>query len=360
MKQPTPQSFIPSLDTYIGGKRAIHGHDGPIIKLSSNENPLGPSPRAIEAFRRSADALNRYPEDGALALRETISKKFGFAPDQLICGAGSDDILRMLCHAYGGPNRSIIYSAHGFAMYRIYAMHSGAEAISAPEQNLTTDIDAILGTVRPDTSLVFLANPNNPTGTYLPAATVRALRDQLPESLILVLDGAYAEYPQEADYSDGRELVENSNTVITRTFSKAYGLSTLRVGWAYGPKPIIETLYKVRSPFNITQPSIDAAIAALDDQEYIRSHIATNNQERARLAEAMTAMGLTVHPGTANFLLASFASPDEAQRINQYLANKGIIVRAVNNYGLPESLRISIGTASENDALLRALEARPS
>jgi histidinol-phosphate aminotransferase len=351
MSSPKAKPYLSDLDTYLPGKRGDGA--GPVIKLSSNENPNGPSTFALDAYTRAASQLHRYPEDGALKLREAIADKHAFAADQLICGAGSDDVIRMLCHAYAGAGDEVIYSAHGFSMYRIYAAQHGAHTIAAPEQQLRTDPQAVLAAVTERTKLVFLANPNNPTGSYLSTTEIHDLRATLREDIILVLDGAYAEYMTAADYTDGRELVANSNTVIMRTFSKAYGLSTLRIGWGYGPKAIIDMLYKVRSPFNITQASLDAAIAALRDEDYLQWHISENNRERAKLTKAITAMGLHVYPAYANFIVVDFAS--KASDANAFLKDQGIIVREIANYGLPECLRISVGTPSENTALISAL-----
>ncbi len=352
MSAPAPQPYLADLDTYLPGKRGDGSRS--VIKLSSNENPNGPSTFALDAYTSAASQLHRYPEDGALALREALAAKHGFAADQIICGAGSDDVIRMLCHSYAGRGDEVLYSQHGFAMYRIYAQQHGATAIAAPEKALRTDVNALLGCVSRKTKLVFLANPNNPTGSYLTRDEVHDLRARLREDIILVLDGAYAEYMTAEDYTDGRELVADSNTVIMHTFSKAYGLSTLRIGWGYGPKAIVDMLYKTRSPFNITQPSLDAAIAALNDDEYLQWHIAENNRERVKIEKALAAMGLKIHPAHANFILIDFG--EKASEVNEFLKNKGIIVREIANYGLPECLRISIGTPEQNMALLTALE----
>jgi histidinol-phosphate aminotransferase len=360
LKAPIPQSFVPSLAAYLPGKSKIEGGAvARIIKLSSNENPRGASPLAQEAYARAATALHRYPQDGALALREALCAHHGFDdPTRIICGAGSDDVIRMVCAAYGGVGREVIYSRTGFAMYPIYAQQSGARAIAADETDLRADVDALLACVTPRTAIVFLANPNNPTGNYITRDEITRLRNALPEEVMLVLDGAYSEYMADvSDYTDGREWCELSNTLIMRTFSKAYGISSLRVGWGYGPKPIIDMLYKVRSPFNITQPSMNAAIAALADDAFLQAHISENNQQRAWLASEIAALnGIQVLPCFANFLLLRFGNNDAAAA-NQALLQQGIIVREVANYGLPDCLRISIGTPEENEALLSTLKA---
>lgn len=359
MQPPAPpkaNAFLADIDRYVGGKSTLD-YDGEIIKLSSNENPYGPSPDALEAFHAST-RLARYPEDGALGLREALGEAHGFPVDQLICGAGSDDIIRMLCHAYAAPGAAVIHSAHGFAMYRIYAKQYGAETISVAEQGLRADVDALLKAVTPQTKLLFLANPNNPTGSVLPAREIHRLRAGLRGDVILALDGAYGEYLRAEDaYSDGRELVADSNTVVFHTFSKAYGLASLRIGWAYGPKAIIDTLYKVRSPFNLSQPALNAAIAALRDATYLREHVARNHREREALARELAALGFTVHPSAANFVLIECADAPgrSAADLNRFLQRHGLIVREVDGYGLPHCLRISIGTEAQNRRLLEVV-----
>lgn len=355
-RAPKPQPYLANVATYIPGKSKLAGQQS-IIKLSSNENPNGASPKALAAFSAAASQVHRYPEDGALSLREAIGELHDFAPNQLICGAGSDDVIRMICMTYGGAGREVIYSQYGFAMYPIYAQQSGATAIAAPETSVRCGIDGILQSVSDRTSIVFIANPNNPTGSYLSKSDLHALRAALREDIILVLDGAYAEYMTAEDYSDGRELVASSNTIVIRTFSKAYGLGGLRIGWGYARREIIDMLYKVRSPFNLTQPSLNAAIAALADQGYIAAHVAENNQQRARLEQALCEMGIKMHPCFANFVLAEFADINgrRAQDAAAFLASKNIIVREIANYGLPNFLRMTVGTPAENDALLAAL-----
>lgn len=354
--KPEPKSYLNHIDVYVGGKsRSTDGK--PVIKLSSNENPYGPSPKAMEAYQSGASKLSRYPQDGAADLRETIQHVFGFDAAQIVCGTGSDDVIRMLCHAYAGSGDEVLYSKHGFAMYRIYANQFGAEAIAAPETKLRSDVESLLSHATERTKLLFLANPNNPTGSYLTKEEIHLLRHRLREDVILVLDGAYAEYVTADDYSDGSELVNSTNTVITRTFSKAYGLASLRIGWGYGPTHIIDNLYKVRSPFNVTQAALDAAIAALHDQDYLTHHIMRNHRERDTLTAELQALGLSVYPSAGNFILVDFAmAKDTAQNANRFLLQRNIIVRDVRNYHLPSCLRVSIGTEDENAAFLGAMK----
>lgn len=354
---PLAKPYLEVIAPYSGGKTAA-SKTGKNIKLSSNENPYGCSPHASEAFAACAHLLHRYPEDGCASLRTAIHKKFGFDPDQLICGAGSDEVIKMLIHTYAGPGDEVLYPEHGFLMYKIYAQQFGATPTTAPEKNLTTDVDALLAAVTPATRLVFLANPNNPTGSYISQHELHRLRSGLREDIILVVDGAYAEYAHLPDYSSGVELVATSNTVITRTFSKIYGLPALRIGWGYGPAHLIQALYKTRGPFNVTQPAIAAAIASLADDAFVRQSVARNAEQLARLNDAFAAFGLTVYPSYGNFVLVGFErAAKTAHECCTHLMSCGIAVREVANYGLPHCLRITIGTAEENDALLEALSA---
>lgn len=353
MKAPAPKAYLAAISPYVGGK-SKSASGAPVIKLSSNENPFGCSPKALAAYNATAATLFRYPEDGCASLREAIYSHTGFATDQLICGAGSDDIIRMIIHAYAGAGDEVLFPEHAFLMYRIYTQQSGATPVTAPEKNLTTDVDALLAAVTPRTRVMFVANPNNPTGSYISSSEIYRLREHLRDDMILVLDGAYAEYMDAPDYTDGAELVATTNTLITRTFSKVYGLPALRVGWGYAPKPIIDAMYKVRGPFNVSQPAINAAIAALSDQEFIAQCVQQNAQQREVLSAAFSAMGFHVYPSFGNFMLIECG--DKAPAINQYLLSQNIIIREVANYGLPHALRISVGTADENAALIAAMK----
>ncbi|MCI5049031.1 MAG: histidinol-phosphate transaminase [Rickettsiales bacterium] len=349
--------FLDVISPYVGGK--THARAGAkIIKLSSNENPLGPSPQALEAFQAAAAKLHRYPQDGAASLRATIEEQVGLAQDQLIVGAGSDEIIGMIVRAFATIGDEVLFPEHAFLMYRIYTQQQGATPVSAPETNLTTDVDALLAAVTPNTKIVFFANPNNPTGTYISAQEVTRLRDELRDDILLVIDGAYAEYMRDVkDYTDGRELIERGNVIITKTFSKLHGLPALRVGYGYGPKALIDVMYKVRAPFNVTQPALAAAEASLRDSEYLNAEIDRNARERESLTKDVRAMGLGVTPSFANFILIHFPSEDGARAsdANAYLLEQGIIPREVANYGLPDCLRVSIGSADDNEAFKTAL-----
>lgn len=352
-KQPTPKAGIMTISPYVGGKSKVEGAKR-VIKLSSNENPWGASPKATKAYSELAAELNRYPDGGHSALREAISSVTGFAENELICGSGSDELLGLLVHAYAGVGDEVLFTEHGFLMYRIYTLGNGATPVTAPEQNLTADIDALLKAVTPKTRIVFLANPNNPTGTVIPFSEVKRLRDNLREDIILGLDAAYAEYLDHADYDAGHDLVAaGTNTVVFHTFSKIYGLPGLRLGWAHAPAHLIDVLNRVRSPFNVNSPALAAGIAAIKDQDYVKQMREKNAKELARVSDAIRAFGYNVVPSVTNFILVHFGS--EASAANQYLMSRGLIIREVGNYGLPEFLRISIGTEEENGLLIDAL-----
>lgn len=350
---PEPKAGITSITPYVGGKSKADGA-ARVIKLSSNENPWGPSPKAVEVYKELADQLHRYPDGGHAALREAIARVHGLPAEQLICGAGSDELLGLLVHAYAGPGDEVLYTQHGFLMYKIYTLGNGATPVEAPEKNLTADVDALLAKVTERTKIVFLANPNNPTGSVIPFSEVKRLRENLPSHVILGLDAAYAEYLDDADYDAGESLVKaGTNTVMFRTFSKIYGLPGLRLGWAYASAGIIDILNRVRSPFNVNAPALAAGIAAVYDQDYVNDMRRKNAAERERLVQSLKQKGFDVVPSETNFVLVKFG--DRVAEVNAHLAAQGLIVREVAGYGLPQYLRISIGTTEENSILIEAL-----
>lgn len=349
--QPQPKAGITSISPYVGGKSKADGATR-VIKLSSNENPWGPSPKAMAVYKEQVGNLHRYPDGGHAALREAIAEVHGLPAEQLICGAGSDELLGLLVHAYAGPGDEVLYTQHGFLMYKIYTLGNGATPVEAPEKNLTADVDALLAKVTTKTKIVFLANPNNPTGSLIPFSEVKRLRQALPAPIILGLDAAYAEYI--ADYDAGESLVkEGTNTVMFRTFSKIYGLPALRLGWAYAPPHIIDIMNRVRSPFNVNAPALAAGIAAVRDQDYVVEMRKRNAIERERLVLSLKQKGYEVVPSHTNFVLVKFGT--HAAEVNKQLTAQGLIVRDVVGYGLPEYLRISIGTTEENSILIDAL-----
>jgi histidinol-phosphate aminotransferase len=354
---PNPRPGILDIAPYVPGTSALPGA-GTVVKLSSNETPLGPSPKAVEAYLAQAEFLSRYPDGSAAPLREALAARYGLDAARIVAGAGSDELLNLLAAAYLGPGDEAIYTEHGFLVYRIAIQARGATPIVAPETELTADVDAILARVSDATRMVFLANPNNPTGTYLPFDEVKRLHAGLPEDVILVLDAAYAEYVRANDYEAGIELVATSaNTVMTRTFSKIYGLAALRLGWAYCPAPVADVLNRIRGPFNVTGPSIAAGIAALQDESHMQEAALHNATWLPVMAEELTRIGLAVTPSAANFLLVHF--PDtpgrSARDADKFLHDRRIILRRVEEYGFPGALRLTIGTEPENRAGIEAL-----
>jgi histidinol-phosphate aminotransferase len=353
---PQPKTGVLDIAPYVAGKsKAKSGVT--VIKLSSNESPLGASPKAAKSFTDSADSLHRYPDGSAATLRESISKVHGLPADRLICGSGSDELIGLLIHAYAGAGDEVLYSEHGFLMYKIYAQGCGATPVTAPEKNLRGNVDALLAAVTPRTKIVFVANPNNPTGTYLTKSEMKRLHDGLPSSVILAIDGAYAEYPRLDDYSDGRELVAASeNAVMLRTFSKIYGLSALRLGWAYAPAHMIDVLNRIRSPFNVSTPAMNAGIAAVEDTAFTEKARMFNDQWLPWLTTELTSLGLKVYPSIANFILVEFPKGKHSSaNANTYMMERGLIPREVMNYGLPDCLRITIGLEEHNRAVVKTL-----
>ncbi len=349
--QPLPQ--ILDITPYKGGESLKKAH-----KLSSNENPLGCAPSASEALVQVSQALATYPDGSAKALRTAIAAKYGIDADRIVCGAGSDEIFQLLGRAYLQPGDEIIQSQHAFLVYRLVAQAVGATVIDAPESNLTADVDAILDRVTPKTKMVFLANPNNPTGSYLPFDEVKRLHAGLRENILLILDGAYAEYVRKNDYAAGMELAgEAANVLMTRTFSKIHGLAALRLGWAYGPASVIDAINRVRGPFNVSAPAMAAGIAALEDDRFMGQSIEHNETELARVKTALEAAGFEVVPSVANFVLIRFGSADRAKAVDAFLRERGIVIREMAAYGLPDCLRLSIGTTEQDDDVIAAFEA---
>tara|TARA_R110002049_G_scaffold65094_4_gene171059 strand:+ start:433 stop:1515 length:1083 start_codon:yes stop_codon:yes gene_type:complete len=344
MTQIAPQPGIMEIDLYQGGAAHVAGLDN-VVKLSSNENPLGPSPAAVEAYRRAAYDLHRYPSSDHSALRTAIGDVLGLDAGRIICGAGSDEIIAFLCQAYAGPGTEVVHTEHGFAMYRISALAAGATPVEVPERERVTDVDAILAACTDATRLVFIANPNNPTGTMIGLAEIERLAEGLPPQALLVLDGAYAEYVE--GYDGGAALVDRrDNVVMTRTFSKLYGLGGLRIGWGYGPAHVIDVLNRVRGPFNLSQAALAAAEAAIRDRAYTDHCRAENARWRTWLADALAEIGVPSDVSLANFVLARFANQAEAEACDDYLKSQGLIVRRVAGYNLPNCLRITVGDES--------------
>lgn len=354
---PVPRPGILDIEIYVPGESHVPGGVVP-IKLSSNETPLGPSPRAVAAYRDAAGHLERYPDGSALVLRTAIARRYGLDPGRLVCGSGSDELLSLLAHAYLGPGDEAIYSRHGFLVYRIAILASGAVPVVASERDHTADVDAMLACITPRTKMVFLANPNNPTGTYISSEEVRRLRAGLPGNVLLVLDAAYAEYVRRNDYEAGIELVATTpNTVMTRTLSKIYGLAALRIGWAYCPAEVAGALNRIRGPFNLSAPAIAAGAAAMEDFAHMEAAVAHNALWLPWLHSEIGALGLPVTPSVANFVLIHFpeTAGHTAADADAFLKTRGIILRRVAGYGLPHALRMTVGTEGENRAVIAAL-----
>ncbi|ALK07972.1 pyridoxal phosphate-dependent aminotransferase [Blastochloris viridis] len=355
--RPLPCPGVLAIDPYVPGKSGAPGVDK-VYKLSSNETPLGASKHAIAAYAALADKLEFYPDGASTALREAIGSTFGLDPARIVCGAGSDEILNLLARAYIAPGDEAIYCTYGFLVYKLAILACGGVPVVAPETDCTANVDAILAKVTSKTKMVFLANPNNPTGTYLPVDEVRRLQNSLPASVLLVLDAAYAEYVRRKDYEAGIELVATcDNVVMCRTFSKIYGLAGLRLGWMYGPAHVVDALNRIRGPFNVGAPSIAAGVAALADADHLNAALAHNDRWLPWLAEAIAKLGLTVTPSVGNFLLIHFpATPGKtAKDADAFLTARGLVLRGVAAYGLPDCLRLTVGPEEANRLVVEAL-----
>ncbi|MFZ2099067.1 MAG: histidinol-phosphate transaminase [Oricola sp.] len=356
--RPVPNPGVMEIAAYVPGRsKAKPGVK--LHKLSSNETPLGASPAAIEAFKAQAATLELYPDGSSTELRQAIAEAHGLNPDNLICGNGSDELLGLLAHTYLKPGDEAIFTEHGFLVYKIQILANGAVPVVAPETDYRTDVDAILARVTPRTRMIFLANPNNPTGTYISDAEVKRLHAGLPKHVLVVLDAAYAEYVRRNDYAAGIELVsDNENVVMTRTFSKIHGLAALRIGWMYGPAHIVDAINRVRGPFNLNSAAIAAGAAAIRDRKHAEEAAHFNETWLPVITSALTAIGLKVTPSVGNFLLIHFPDNDPAHSAaaaDEYLVERGYVLRAVGAYGLPNALRMTVGSAEANEGVIAAL-----
>lgn len=362
--RPVPKPWIAAIHPYVPGKST--GADGRVlIKLSANENPLGTSPLACAARLGGGEGAGdpaRYPDPESHALRGALGALHGIDPARIVMGTGSDELLHLAAQAFAGPGDEVLYQRYGFSVYEIAARRCGAEPIEAPDRDYAADVDVLLGCVTPRTRVVFLANPNNPTGSYLPRADLARLHAALPADVLLVVDQAYAEY-LEAEADDGALALAATaeNVLITRTFSKIYGLAGERVGWATGAPHLIDMLNRIRGPFNVTVTAQASALAALGDQAFVDASRTHNRAERARFVAALEALGnhgLRPLPSEANFVLIEFSGALTAEAAYKGLMDEGFITRWLPGQGLPQCLRITIGTAAEMDrvaAVLRAL-----
>jgi histidinol-phosphate aminotransferase len=358
MDHPKPLPQLAGVNAYVPGE-APKNTGGKTYKLASNENPLGASPLAKRVYADLAAKMELYPDGAARELKAALAKKHGLDPARLVLGAGSDDIFLMLGRAYLGPGDESISTKHAFAIYAIIAQQQGAKVVTVDEDSFTANVDAILAAVTPRTKLVWLANPNNPTGTYLSYEEIKRLHAGLPSHVLLVLDGAYAEFVKKNDYASGIELASQSgNVIVTRTFSKLYGLAGLRVGWGYAPQHVVDAIERVRMPFNVSLPAQAAAIAALEDDAFTEASLLHNERELPRLRVGLEALGLELIDGVGNFVVAKFpeATGKTAAEALAFLKERGVTVRGLGGYHMPNHLRISVGTVEGNDAALKLLK----
>lgn len=351
-----PKPHVMKIVPYVAGEAKLPGIASP-AKLSSNESPLGASPAAIRAYADQAGRLQRYPDGAAVELRHALAEAHGLTIDQVVPGTGSEQLIDCVCRAYVSPGDEVMFTEYAFICYQISTLAAGGIPVKVPEKDLRADVDAILERVTPRTRVVFLANPNNPTGTWITREELHRLRRGLPDRVLLVVDAAYAEYCDQADYSFGQELVEadDGNTVVLHTFSKIYGLAALRVGWARAPRQVALALHRVRGVFNVSTAGQVAAIAALADTAHTASAKAHNDRWLPWLTDSVRALGLSVTPSIGNFILMHFEDADRCKSADAALRAQGLILRPVANYGLPASLRLSVGLEEENRAVIRAL-----
>jgi histidinol-phosphate aminotransferase len=356
--RPLPKDWIMGISPYVPGKASAD--DGrPLIKLSANENPLGTGDAARAAMAAGIADLATYPDPGAANLREAIAGKYGLDPARIIYGTGSDELLHLASSAYAGPGDEVLYVRYGFSVYDIAARRVGAVPVVAPDRNYGTDVDALLALVTEKTRVVYLANPNNPTGTMTPASEIARLHAGLPKDVLFVLDQAYAEYLEDEEDDGGLALAENaSNVFVTRTFSKIHGLAAERIGWGYASAEIIDALHRIRAPFNVTTAGQQAAIAAINDSAWMERSRNHNAQWRAWLAEQVAGLsnhGLRVVPSKANFLLILFEGRLTAEAALKGLMADGYATRWLPGQGLPHALRITIGTQEQTRAVAAIL-----
>lgn len=353
MKTITPQPGIMDIALYQSGQSQLAGVEH-VLKLSANENPLGAPPSALAAMAGAAGDIHRYPSTDHAGLRRAIGEVWGLEPERIICGVGSDEVLQFVTQAFSGPGDEIIYTEHGFSMYPILANMAGATRVCVPERDRVVDVDAILRAVTSHTRVVLLANPANPTGTLVGLDDLERLADGLPDHVILVIDGAYVEFA--AGYDGGISLARTRpNVLITRTFSKIYGLGGLRVGWGYGARDLIDVMTRIRQPFNLSALQLAGAEAAVRDTEWVERCAALNAQQRARLTGALRQLGLACDDSHANFVLARARDVTEADAAEAALNADGIIVRRVGGYGFPEGVRITVGDADQTGRVIAAL-----
>ena len=350
-----PRDRILDIEAYVPGasKAAV----SKVIKLSSNENPFGPSPKAIEAYINAADRIHRYPDGASVELREAIAQKHGIDVNRVICGTGSDELITLLCNAYCGKGDEVLYTEHGFLMYPIAALGAGADPVKAAEPERKTDLKTLLNAVTPRTKIIFLANPNNPTGGIVKKDELLSFHAQLRSDILLVIDSAYCEFVEEKNYTDAKDMVDQfDNVVMLRTFSKLYGLGGMRVGWSYSSREIADVLNRIRGIFNLTISTQAAAVAALDDQDYIDKSLKLNSEQKKWITTELSGMGIHVYPGEGNFIMFTLKTPERAAECLTFLKDKGILIRGLVAYGLADCLRMTIGLPEDMQAVAMAMK----
>jgi len=352
---PQPNQGVMTVEPYVGGTATLDGVEK-VYKLSSNESPLGPPPAAIEAYKQAIETMALYPDGDARALRRAIAVAHGLNFENIVCGNGSDELLGLLAHSYLSAGDEVVTTEHSFSVYEIQSRTAGAHVIKVREKECRIDIAALIAAISSKTKMVFIANPGNPTGTYLTRDEIEALHAALPPHVLLVLDGAYAEFVEDGDYDPGINLVEAyQNVVMIRTFSKVYGLAGLRIGWIYAPRAVIDVLGRVRPPFNVTLPAQRAAEVAVAAQDFIADAVAFNTKWRQWLVREIEALGLRTTPSVTNFILIHFAEEGQALKADAHLRSRGFILRRVAGYGFPNALRLSIGCEEANCGVIEAL-----
>jgi histidinol-phosphate aminotransferase len=352
---PQPKAWLAHVPVYTPGRSDVDGAP-PLAKLSSNENPLGPSPYAQAAYKKAISDLNRYPDGSALELRTKLAALHGISADSIVCGNGSEELVGLTIQAFAGPGDEVVFCAKGFIGYPIGALRNGAKPVAALPMGDATDLDAIVAAVTERTRIVCIANPNNPTGSWISGDAIERLHARLPQNVVLMLDEAYAEYAPPASYRTALPLAAKAqNVIVTRTFSKAFALASLRVGWATASPAILSAIRRLMPAFSVSHPAQVAACAALDDAAWLERAVAYNDAARRKLAKQIAELGFEVSPSGANFVLVRFSSDDVASVFDRHLTAKGILVRALPIPGLRDCLRMTIGLESENDILVNAL-----
>ncbi len=354
MKLPQPRKII--AEKYVAGLSLFKSRRSP-IKLSANESALGPSPRAVKSYNSIGKGFVRYPDSDGTYFRKVLAKKFKLKRDQIILGSGSDQIFELVCKLFLNKGDEVVVPEYSFIIYRIYSRMFGAKVRYAKEENFAASIDSIMNCVNKKTKIVFLANPNNPTGTYLNKNKVLKLRKKLRSDILLIIDDAYFEYIKDPDYSSGIDLFSKSeNVIVTRTFSKIYGLAGLRIGWGYGPKKIIKKLYEIKPPFNVSRPALFAATQAVLDTKWLNKAIQHNNFWAEKIFNVIDEIGIATNRTNVNFFLLNFDFVNQsASKVFNKLANSGILVRQMDVYGIKNSLRVTIGNSKENKKFISVL-----